>query len=69
MALQIKRKFWRLLGKATGLPKRSPYPMPYPAIVPFYPCRALFPGRMAVFHKSRKKTVPIVCRYLSLSEQ
>jgi hypothetical protein len=36
--------------------------MPHPAIVPFYPCRAPFPGHMAVFRKSRKKSVPIVCR-------
>jgi hypothetical protein len=53
----------QFLGKITGPSKRAPYPVPQPAIVPFYPYHVLFPYFVAVFLKCGKKAVPIIRRY------
>jgi hypothetical protein len=56
-----------LLGKTTRPPKCPPYPMPYPAIVPFYPYRVFLPYLVVVFPKCRKKAVPIIRCHLVIA--
>jgi hypothetical protein len=53
----------QFLGKTASPSKCPPDPMPRPAIVPFYPRRALFPCLMRVIREHRYETVPIIRRY------
>jgi hypothetical protein len=45
----------QILRKTTSPPKCPPYPLPHPAIVPFYPYGVFLPRFLIVFPKCRKK--------------